>query len=160
MGTITYNGVDYPVTDAWDAVNTQPFPTLATETREALRSIQDQLLALSNTRALTASEAANLAAANNHFDVRTAIDYLGGRPISDFGFTGVDQVHGNRLSFDCGCQLHTVFDHSLRDDPGNLTAYPHVPRAVCDTHAPLNVAAWEALHAQVIADNTPPPADD
>jgi hypothetical protein len=159
MGVVTHKGATYPVTDAWDAVNNAPWPDLAALSRLELRALQDQLLTISNQRALAPAEAARLAAANNHFDVRTAIDFLDGRDIADFGFTGVDQVHGNRQTFGCGCQLHTVFDHGLRGDPGNLTLYPHVPRAVCDTHAPLNVSAWEALHEKVIADNTPPPTD-
>ena len=29
MGTITHEGVQYPVTDAWDAANNQPWPDLA-----------------------------------------------------------------------------------------------------------------------------------
>ncbi len=167
MGVITHKGVDYPVTDAWHAANNGPFPTLAGETREALRNIQDQLLQASNSRALTDDELATLKAANNHFDVRTSIDWLAGRDIADFGFTGVDQVHGGAGSFDCGCRLRTVFDHvvATADDASGLVINPHYPRAVCTTHAPPDTlalalanqpypaATLASLHEQVLADN-------
>lgn len=120
------------------------------------------LLALSNERALSDVEAARLAAVTHHFNVRNALIFLAGRPHTDFGFDGVDQVHGNRWIAACGCQLHHVFDHhkAIAGEPREVHA--HTPRHVCEAHAPH----WDprgaaplhhrlgALHQKVQADNT------
>lgn len=167
MNTIQHRGASWPVTDHWHEANTTPFPHLAGLSRDDHRKIQDELLLKSNrsiseqlgglsageiealpeeTRrkvvqaSLTEREHALLRAANSHYDVRTAVDFLAGRPISDFGFDGYDQVHGNSHAFKCGCRLHVVFDHHRRNEDWSNTNerqhHPHYPAQVCDLHAP------------------------
>jgi hypothetical protein len=165
--TLQHRGARWPVTAAWHAANTVPFPHLAELTRDELRVVQDHLLRKSEetiserlggasadeiaalpesvrrrlaASSLTPSEHALLRAANNHYDVRTAIDYLAGRPLSDFGFEHADQVHGNLWHAGCGCKLHRVFDHNRRfEDWSQSNArqiHPHYAHTVCEVHAP------------------------
>jgi hypothetical protein len=192
MSDILHRGARWPVTDHWHDANTAPFPHLAELTRDELRTAQDDLLRkseqsiserLGNATAeeiaalpesvrqrlaeasLTPAEHALLKAANNHYDVRTAIDFLAGRPLSDFGFEGVDQVHGNRQHLECGCKLHWVFDHHRRHDTDDTFGHnerrlhPHFPHAVCARHAHLTAGPLDELHAVVTADQTPEIAD-
>lgn len=152
MATIHHAGTPYPVTDAFHAKNTEPWPHLATMTREQLDVDRNRLLALSNDRALTRAERAELAAVTNHYNVRNALHVLGTDAHQIHGFEGVDQLHGNRWIPPCGCELQIVFDHhkAVAGEPHEVHA--HKPRFVCEKHAHLE-HDWKALHAQVTADH-------
>lgn len=191
MNTIQHRGANWPVTDHWHEANTVPFPHLAGLSRDEHRKVQDDLLLKSHgsvsdqldamgattceameaiqpetwrqiiQASLTPDEFALLRAANNHYDTRTAIDFLAGRPLSDFGFDGVDQVHGNDQAFKCGCKLNIVFDHHRRNDPvaewssNERRHHPHYPSRVCDLHAE-HAHDLDWLHRMVHEHNAKP----
>lgn len=174
---VRHDGVHHPVNAHWHAANTDPWPHLAASTRQELRDIQDELLLKSNDTLLSKDELAYLKAANNHFDVRTCINLLGGRDHRDFDFAGVDQLHFNSHTHECGCKLQTVFDHHKAREPGpDLTPRPiwkfipgfvrrvlklfglrpgeNVPpqeRLAVHPHAPLAVCDDHAPHAHDLA---------
>lgn len=148
---VLHRGGHHPVNGHWHEANTANWPHLAARSRHELRAIQDKLLLKSNDVHLTADELAYLRAANNHFDVRTAADLLGGRDHGDFGFEGVDQVHMNSIGYPCGCKLLAVFDHHKRG--GEIDkVHPHTPLQVCDDHAP-HAHDLDLLHKRVAADS-------
>lgn len=184
--TIQHRGARWPVTGHWHEANTVPFPWLADLSRDKLRELQDELLRKSNesiseklggltaeeiaalpksvrqklaASSLSPREHALLRAANNHFDVRTAADSLAGRPLSDFGFDGVDQVHGNRHDYGCGCKLNVVFDHHRRFGDWSLSNerqhHPHYPHTVCALHQ-AHAGDLDELHFVVLNHNARP----
>lgn len=111
MATILHEGVEYDVTDAWHAAYTEPYPELAQLSRSSLDHARWNILNLSNERPLTSAEEARLAAITHHYNVRNALHVLGCPDHTQFGFDGVDQLHGNRATLPCGCELNVVFDH-------------------------------------------------
>lgn len=152
---VMHDGQHYPVNGHWHEANTAPWPHLAATTRQQLREIQDALLLKSNDEPLSKDELAYLRAANNHFDVRTAIGFLRGRDHREFGFEGVDQVHGQWERLECGCRLAFVFDHhkARADEPYEV--HPHTPLPICDSHAPYQHDV-KLLHERAVADNRSP----
>jgi hypothetical protein len=152
-GHVLHRGAHHPVNDHWHAANTARWPHLAGRSRHELRDIQDRLLLKSNHVELTAEEHAYLQAANKHFNVRTSVDFLGGRDHRDFGFEGVDQVHMNGVGYPCGCKLLIVFDHHrARAGEVGYEHHPHPPLQVCDKHA-KHAGDLRQLHARVAADS-------
>jgi hypothetical protein len=166
---VLHKGAHHPVNAHWHAANTAPWPHLAGRSRHELRGIQDELLFKSNHLPLTAEELAYLRAANNHFDVRTCIDWLQGRSHSEFGFTGVDQVHGMYLrpviwnddpSHElggkleaCGCVLALVQDHHKARAGVQHEIHKHGPMTTaCEVHAP-HARDLDRLHARTRADS-------
>lgn len=132
METISHGGVAYPVTDAWHAQNTTPWPDLASAAKQDVDNQRKALQQISNLRPLSTgspgdaavapgsnipyvdpNEVALLKALDCHWNVRNAIDFLGGRSHIDFGFTGLDQVHGNIVHSICGCRRLKVHDDAL-----------------------------------------------
>jgi hypothetical protein len=151
-GHILHKGAHHQVNGHWHEANTAPWPHLAGRSRHELRGIQDALLDKSNHVRLTPDELAYLKAANNHFDVRTAVDFLQGRHHSEFDFDGVDQVHGNTITAPCGCKLVVVFDHHKARSGVIDTTHPHTPQAVCDAHAE-HARDLHLLHKRVAEDS-------
>lgn len=151
---VLHKGQLHPVNAHWHEANTAKWPHLAVKTRQELRDIQDVLLLKSNDPRTTLSkpELDYLRAANNHFDVRTALDMLDGRRHGEFGFEGVDQVHMNSISYACGCKLLIVFDHHKGRAGEVDKIHPHPPLAVCDDHAPHR-HDLALLHERVAADS-------
>jgi hypothetical protein len=178
--TITYRNSSWPVTPAWYEQNTREFPYLADLSRDELQKLQSDLLLKSDMSiserlggatkeeiaelpksmreklaqaSLTQTEFRLLAAANNHYDVRTAIDYLLGRPLSDFGFVGYDQVHGNLHTFKCGCKLHVVFDHHRRFEDWSKSNerkhHPHAVHSLCAFHQAYAGHGLDEVHFAV-----------
>lgn len=151
---IRHKGAHYPVNAHWHEANTVRWPHLAARSRQELRAIQDELV-LKSTNPLTPlsnAELAYLKAANNHYDVRTALDLLQGRDHREFGFEGVDQVHVNSVSYGCGCRLVHVFDHHKGQAGEVDQTHPHAPLLVCDAHAPHR-HDLALLHVRVAADS-------
>jgi hypothetical protein len=148
---VLHKGAHHPVNAHWHAANTAPFPHLAGLSRHELRVVQDRLLHKSNSVPLTKEEHDYLQAACKHFNVRTAVDFLGGRPLSDFGFEGADQVHMNTLTAPCGCKLVYVFDHHKAQAGEPDKVHPHHPISVCAAHAE-HAHEPERLHDRVHAD--------
>ena len=143
--SIFWMGRDWPVSPEFQDETTAICPELETmDAPEVLSSMVD-ILAISELRALTDDERARLRAYNLHHNLRNAIVFLQGRPISDFGMIYYDQVHGQRATYECGCQLHAVFDHYIAQ-AGNeaptrvysgttdLILHPHYSRHVCAAH--------------------------
>lgn len=150
---VLHKGKHHPVNAHWHEANTAKWPHLAGRSRHELRKIQDDLLEKSNHVHLTKAELEYLRAANNHFDVRTATDLLGGRHHGEFGFEGVDQVHLNADGgYSCGCVLMLVFDHHKAQAGEPHEIHPHHGLVVCDDHAP-HAHDPKLLHARVAADH-------
>lgn len=69
-----------------------------------------------------------------------ALKFLDGKDYrAAFGFDTLDQVHGQSWSPDvCGCTIHQVWDHRLRDAaPNEIVHHAHRLHTLCDRHAPL-----------------------
>lgn len=113
MASILHEGVEFAVTDGWDAANSQSWPELAKMDRAQIDGERKRILALSEDRRLTSEERSYLKTLDNHYNVRNALKVLGINDPSHpaFEFMGADQLHGNRITFDCGCQLNVIFDH-------------------------------------------------
>lgn len=149
---VIHGGQPVAVTEAWHEANSVPWPDLPTLERDQLDAIRVQLLLLSNDRALTDPERARLEAVTHHYNVRNALRFLGGRPHAHFGFDGADQVHGNRITHPCGCELHVVFDHHRARGGQAYDVHPHAPRRVCARHSHL-AHDLHALHDRVAQDS-------
>jgi hypothetical protein len=152
---VLHKGVHHPVNAHWHEANTAKWPQLAGRSRYELRGIQDALLLKSNSVALTQDELAYLRAANNHFDVRTAINLLKGRDHRDFGFDGVDQVHMNTHTLPCGCKLMIVFDHHKARAGTIDKVHPHTPQRACRHHIE-HVHDLDRMHDYVASDSNNP----
>lgn len=188
MATINIDGQDFPVTDGWHAAVIEPYPELATWGHDQLEAERTRLLEKSNVTLTaigqaaptwTPADAARLAAVTHVINAHRATRFLGGRSHEDFGFDGVDQVHGNRYTAPCGCELHHIFDHhiAVSEDRSDLVVHPHYPRFVCDDHVPENTLAlalagkpYDAdtladlhaaviAHANAVAEEAAPPAE-
>ncbi len=125
-----------------------PHPDLATLSYDQLLDRRDRLLAISNARhayalpmprepmavngTLTLTEQARLENIVHTINVHHGVRFLQGRSHTDFGFDGVDQVHGNEHRKECGCILTVVFDHHQRH--ANPTLHEHYPRRLCAAH--------------------------
>lgn len=147
MSEIVVNGKAYPVTSKFAAEVLAPHPDLAARTYIELVVLRDRLLQLSTRRAsleeeipqealdnetvLTPAELSRLENITHVINVHNAVRFLVGRSHADFGFEGVDQVHGNRHHSECGCVRHVVFDHHRRNEkdangePIAPTLHPH-----------------------------------
>jgi hypothetical protein len=148
---VRHRGALHPVNGHWHEANSVRWPHLAAMEKDALEERRTALLRISNDRRLTKAEYAELDAVTNHSNVRNAIAFLDGRPHTDFGYTGVDQVHGNRITHGCGCELHIVFDHHKRHE-SEQDHHAHTPRYVCDKHVHLK-HDLALLHSRVRDDN-------
>lgn len=161
--SIFWMGRDWPVSPEFHDETTALCPELEAMDAPDVLAEMLALLAVSELRALTDDEQARLRAYNLHHNLRNAIVFLQGRPISDFGMIYHDQVHGQRATYECGCQLHSVFDHYIAQ-AGNeaptriysgttdLILHPHYPRHVCKDHRHM-AADLAGLHRLVQAES-------
>lgn len=78
---------------------------------------------------------AELAALTEFRNVNRALEQLGGRDYREiFGENAtIDQVHVNRVTKECGCELNYIFDHNQRHMADN-PIHPHRPTRVCEAH--------------------------
>jgi hypothetical protein len=151
--TIVIKGKSHPVSDKFRTEVLNVHPDLATRNYGELTVERDRLLHLSNQRynldepipagepmaqnnTLTVAEQARLENITHVINVHNAVKFLNGRSHADFGFDGVDQVHGNRWTLACGCVKHVVFDHHKRHDAARLVHHdhPHPHDRKCDIH--------------------------
>ncbi len=165
MTKITINGASYPVSAPFVQEVSGPHPDLMAAPYEALTTERDALLRLSNERtgprgkwadepmapngSLTVREQARLEAVVRVINVHHGAAWLAGRDHAEFGFEGVDQVHGNAHHMDCGCILHSVHDHNQRGGE-EAKPQPHGSRHACERHAHLRAdfkAHWDRAHA-------------
>jgi len=169
--SILINGTAYPVTDLFATEVAGAHPDLLEKGYAALIAERNALLRLSDERhsysvpmpnepmavngTLTALEDARLRNLDRVINVHHGVNFLRGRSHADYGFDGVDQVHGNQHTMACGCILHSVHDHNLRGTP-DAVLQPHLPRRSCAEHAHL-ASDHQAHWAKVQLDNTPPP---
>ena len=95
---------------------------------------------------------AELSALTEFRNVNRALQQLGGRDYREiFGeTTTVDQIHMNRVTKKCGCELNYVFDHNQRHAANN-PIHPHYPTKVCEAHAHFG-NAFEAHFVAVMQD--------
>lgn len=149
---IWWRGTYWPVSDGFWADTIVPYPELEDMDWPQVHEEMGRLLTISDYRRLTGAETARLRAYNRHWNLRSNINFLDGRSCGEFGCAFYDQCHGWRGQFDCGCDLHGVFDDFLaaRVEPGEpIAIHPHTPRHVCEGHRHL-AGDWAALHAEVI----------
>lgn len=149
-GKITINGKDYPVTAKFQMEVLDKHPDLADRAQADLELLRQALMRLSTARynlevpvppdlapnsMLTAKEKDRLDCITHVFNVHNAVKFLQGRDHTDFGFAGIDQVHGNRHDLECGCVKHVVFDHHKRGEK-DLVLHPHghPHDRACDKH--------------------------
>lgn len=152
MGTIkTYDGEDHPVTDDWFAKNVTPNPALVSLTEAQHENMRKGLLNLSNKRQLSAQERQQLSAITNIQNVNRAWRWLAGRHYNEFGFTHLDQVHGNKSTHICGCQTQHVFDHNLVQANANLPPEKQVPVQTYPHHLVRSCPAHEHLAGDYVA---------
>lgn len=140
---IRHDGRDWPVNAPWHAENTAPFPQLAAMSIDELEAqVRDRLYKIADARnafggRLTVAERKLLVAGNRHRNVRAGIVKLKGRPLSEFGFTGYDQVTHSSWRLRCGCEPEHVFDAHLARAGVHHEKHPHFPLFVCEDHTPL-----------------------
>jgi hypothetical protein len=172
--TLKINGKDYPVTAKFQKDVLDVHPHLAEMPYSDLKDEQRRLLRLSNARAdyskpipegeetapggtLTVKEMALLQNITHITNCHDTQRFLGGRLHSEFGFTGVDQVHGIKETHSCGCVTQHIIDHYKGREwvEGNepLQHFPHFSRHACTKHKLFmldykNHAA--AIHAETI----------
>lgn len=168
MAQIIVDGKAYPVSAVFEAETATPHPDLLAMPYPALEVERSRLLKLSDDRhafrvaepvgplapsgTLTIVEADRLDAVTRTINVHSAVRFLGGRPQTDFGFEGVDQVHGNAVRMDCGCIFHTVHDHHLRGTDGAVAQLHRTHRA-CAVHTDQVAKGVEAHWAEAVAHN-------
>lgn len=112
---IAHAGKLHKVNVGWHRKHTAPWPHLASLAHEELWVEAHRLQRLADERGqfgggLNSKERAYLVAVNTHINVRRGLILLKGRDISDFGFTGHDQVCHNLEHLPCGCRRMYVFD--------------------------------------------------
>ena len=109
---------------------------------------------------LTVDEARRLANITHVMNCHHAVNFLAGRDHAEFGFEGIDQVHGQKTTLPCGCQIHHVFDywhgrgdlpHQAVKDDRPLVLHPHYSKRWCDRHKE-HAGDFRAHHAAVMAD--------
>jgi hypothetical protein len=152
--TLKINDKEYPVTAKFRAMVLDPHPDLAAAPYGNLEAQKNALLDLSTARNayqappipedmetdvtgnLTAEEALRLANIVHVMNCHHAVNFLAGRDHGEFGFDGIDQVHGNKITHPCGCQTTHVFDHyqARAENPGELQLHPHFSKAWCARH--------------------------
>jgi hypothetical protein len=162
---IRIDGVDRPVTDAWAEQNIKPYVELASWTHDRLEAERTRLLNKSQQSARFApgvlysgEDEKRLQAVTRVINAHRATRaFLTTRTLDEFGFTGVDQLHGNSATYPCGCKLHYVFDHHKAIAGEELEHFPHEPLKVCETHAHMAgdfKAHFAAVRAAASADVT------
>lgn len=150
---IRINDIYYPVTEKFHAEVLAPYPHLAESHYASLEALQKKLLDLSYARSrfmapepdapmapggtLTIAEEQELEAITHVMNVHHAVNFLRGKSHEEFGFSGVDQVHGNIHRLECGCVHHKVFDHHRRHEPDNIIHH-HRTVKTCDAHKGKN----------------------
>jgi hypothetical protein len=146
LGQIRVDGQLRPVTPAFYARNIVPYPELAYWSHDELEVERRRLLDQSE-RALarfepgvtfTRADEDRLQAVTRVINAHRATRaFLAKRDLAEFGFAGVDQLHGNSQRLDCGCVLHYAFDHHLAHAGLPHEHIPHFPLKVCTAHAEL-----------------------
>lgn len=126
-------GLSFPVTDGFYKRFLAPNPDLTGMSHGDLGKLQKELLDRSTARAnrtlprpsepmaqggtLTVAEQHRLDVITHVMNCHGAAAELQGRPLSDFGFVGIDQVHGEMKPVtrigECGCHLCYIFDHAV-----------------------------------------------
>jgi hypothetical protein len=186
--TLKINGKDFPVTAKFRAAVLDPHPDLAAAPYGHLESQMKALLDLSTARNnyqappiphdveadssgnLTAEEGRRLANIVHVMNCHHAVNFLAGRDHAEFGFDGIDQVHGVKHTLPCGCQIHHVYDywhgrgelaHEAVADERPIVLHPHYSKRWCARHKE-HAGDFRAHHAAVMADplNTAKPADN
>lgn len=131
----TYDGMEHEVTQAWWDECVAPFDGIQHGTAEEHEMLRRRLLDLSNARRLFDNEKLLLEACTKFGNVNRAWKWLDGRHYSEFGFAHLDQVHGNRQSWACGCETQHAFDHYVaRDTPEDVVHHAHTSLAACSKH--------------------------
>jgi hypothetical protein len=142
MAEIIIKGISYPVTAKFQDEVLAAHPDLASKAYPDLAAEQKRILDLSTRRynldellppgehtapggVLTMTEQYRLDCVTHVMNVHQAVKFLQGRSHSDFGFDGIDQVHGNRITLPCGCVKHHIFDHHKRHTPEELVFHDH-----------------------------------
>jgi hypothetical protein len=147
--TIRVGAKRYPLSARFAGEVGSKHPDLLSLPYEQLEAMRDALLQLSTRRhnfqaatpqaplamhgTLTLAEQDRLVAIVHVINVHNGVNFLQGRDHAEFGFEGVDQIHGNAHHLACGCILHVVFDHHRRGEEG-LELQPHHPRVSCAAH--------------------------
>lgn len=106
-------------------------------THATLEAVRHTFLDQSNRRRLTPSEAVSLASVTHVINVHRALDRFDDVHHSHFGFAYADQLHGNLITKDCGCQIHYALDHHAHQAGTALVLQPHRSEAHCHDHQHL-----------------------
>lgn len=151
--TIQHLRGEFEVTPAWAKQNLEPYPHFAVLSHTELEIERLRLLTLSNSRRLTTEERARLTSVTHVINVHRALDVIPEHH-SNFGFDGADQLHGNSVRQDCGCELHFVFDHHKDHTDPTFKLHPHTPRDVCAEHEPHLEKGLDHFHQVVLETNS------
>jgi len=134
MATIKHTRGDFEVSPAFALAHAG----LLSVPHAALETERWRLLNQSNSRRLTPQERSKLDSVTHVINVHRALDVFHDVHHSHFGFEYADQLHGNLITKDCGCQIHYAFDHHARDgSKGPLVLHPHRSEAHCHDHKHL-----------------------
>lgn len=110
---------------------------LLTLSHEALETERWRLLNQSNSRRLHPGEQTRLALVTHVINVHRALDKFDDVHHSHFGFDYADQLHGNMITKDCGCQIHYAVDHHAHVEDRPTVLLPHRSEAHCHDHKHL-----------------------
>lgn len=104
---------------------------------EALETERTFLLNKSNLRRLTGLERDRLGSITHVINVHRALDKFDDVHHTHFGFHYADQLHGNLITKDCGCQIHYALDHHAHVEGRHVELVPHRTEAHCADHKHL-----------------------
>ncbi len=111
MPTVVHGGDKHEVTARWHARNSSAWPHFAVmelvDLAERKRQIDDR----DNLGQLTRDLHLERWHLTHHLNVRRALAVLGTGAHTQHGLPGVDHLHGNNLTFPCGCAIRVVLDH-------------------------------------------------
>lgn len=131
--TIKHVRGDFEVSPAFASANV----SFLAWSHGALEAERQRLLNQSNSRRLNSGERDNLARITHVVNVHRALDRFDDVHHSHFGFAYADQLHGNLVTKDCGCQIHYAVDHHAHVEGRPLTLLPHRSEAHCPDHKHL-----------------------
>lgn len=103
----------------------------------SLETERQFILGMSNVRRLTELERQRLDQVTNVINVHRSLDYFDDVHHTDFGFNYADQLHGNLVTKDCGCQIHYALDHHAFVEQRHVELIPHRSEVHCARHVHL-----------------------
>lgn len=128
---------EFEVSPEFAKQNLEPYKMFQTLSHNELEAERWRLLYLSNKRRLDVMERLRLDAVTRVINVHRALDRFDDVDHTHFGFKFADQLHGNLITKDCGCQIHYAVNHHAHIAGTHRELLPHRSEAYCEDHKHL-----------------------